>query len=109
MINGVQRGVGQKGVDGKAARPDLQVNYSAFLPLATNPGALVDKVNGRLLAGAAVNPTLRSEMVAAVGSIVIPTLRPDGSNQALVDKAKANRVWAATALALVTPEFIVQK
>jgi uncharacterized protein (DUF1800 family) len=109
MINGVQRGIGQKGVDGKAARPDLQVTYSAFLPLATNPGALVDKVNGRLLAGAAVNPTLRSEMVAAVGSIVIPTLRPDGSNQALVDKAKANRVWAATALALVTPEFIVQK
>ncbi|MGM9487167.1 DUF1800 domain-containing protein [Ideonella sp. YS5] len=109
MIAGVQRGVGQKGADGKAVRPDLQVDYSAFLPLATDPGALVDKVNERLLAGAAVNPTLRSELVAAVGSITIPALRADGSNLALVDKAKANRVWAATALVLVTPEFIVQK
>jgi uncharacterized protein (DUF1800 family) len=109
MIAAVQRGVGLKGVNGKAARPDLQVDYSAFLPLATDPAALVDKVNGRLLAGSTVNPQLRSAMVSAVGSITIPALRADGSNRAWVDKAKSNRVWAATALALVSPEFIVQK
>ncbi len=109
MIAAVQRGVGPRGLDGKAARPDLQVDYSALLPLAADAGALVDKVNGRLLAGSTVNPQLRSAMVTAVGSITIPALRADGSNLALVNKAKSNRVWAATALALVSPEFIVQK
>jgi uncharacterized protein (DUF1800 family) len=108
VVAGVQRGVGQKGVDGKAARPDLQPDYSALVPLTADAGALVDKVNGRLFGGP-VNASLRSEMVAAVGSITIPALKADGSNQALVDKAKANRIWAATALALVSPEFIVQK
>jgi hypothetical protein len=48
-------------------------------------------------------------MVAAIDSIKVPTLRADGSNQIYIDKAKANRVWAATTLALVSPEFIVQK
>ena len=102
-------GAGPRGIDGKAARPDLQVDYSAFLPLAADAGALVDKVNARLLAGSAVNTQLRSAMVAAVGSITIPALRADGSNLELVNKAKSNRVWAATALTLVSPEFIVQK
>jgi uncharacterized protein (DUF1800 family) len=108
MIAAVQRGVGQKGVDGKGARPDLQPNFGPLLPLASDPGALVDKVNERLL-GAGVNASLRSEMVAGVTSITIPVRKPDGSNQNLIDKAKSNRVWAATALALVSPEFIVQK
>ncbi len=108
MIAAVQRGVGQKGIDGRAARPDLQPDLGPLLPLAADAGALVDQVLARLL-GAGTNGTLRSEMVAAVGSIAIPALKPDGSNRALVDKAKANRVRAAVALALVSPEFIVQK
>jgi uncharacterized protein (DUF1800 family) len=108
MMNVVQRGAGQRGVDGKAARPDLQADYTTLLPLATDAAALVDKVNYRLL-GENVNTTLRAEMVTAVNSIVVPALKADGSNRALVEKAKSNRVWAATSLALVTPEFIVQK
>jgi uncharacterized protein (DUF1800 family) len=108
MIGAVQRGVGQKGVDGKAARPDLQPDYSALAGLVDNPPALVDAVNVRLL-GEGVNAGLRNEMVAAVTSIVIPPLKPNGANRALVEKAKANRLRAATALALVSPEFIVQK
>ena len=108
MIGAVQRGVGQKGIDGKAVRGDLQPDYTALKPLVTDPAALVDAVDSRLF-GEPVNATLRNESIAAVTSIVIPVLKPDGSNQALVDKAKANRLWAAVALPLVTPEFIVQK
>jgi uncharacterized protein (DUF1800 family) len=108
VIAAVQRGVGLKGVDGKAARPDLQPDYTAFAPLVEDPAALVDKVNARLF-GEAVNATLRSEMVTAVGSITIPALKANGSNRAQVEKAKASRIWAAAALALVSPEFIVQK
>jgi len=108
MITAVKSGVGLKGIDGKAAKRDLQMNYAVLTPLATNPAALVDKVNSRLL-GTPVNSTLRTELINAVTSINVPVLKPDGSNKALVDKAKANRVWAAVAMPLVTPEFIVQK
>ena len=108
MLLAVPKGVGQRGLDGKAARPDLQPNYSVLAPLATDPAGLVDKA-GSLLLSDGVNAGLRSELVTAVSSITIPALKPDGSNKALVDKAKANRVWAATAMLLLSPEFIVQK
>jgi uncharacterized protein (DUF1800 family) len=108
MVNVVQRGVGQKGVDGMAARPDLQVDYTALKPLVTDPAQLVDTVNTRLFSEP-VNATMRSEQIAAVNSIVIPALKRDGSNQAAIEKAKTNRLWSAVLLPLVTPEFIVQK
>jgi hypothetical protein len=108
MITAVKSGVGQRGVDGKAATRDLQMSYTVLLPLATNPTALVDKVNARYF-GAPVNSALRNELINAVTSITVPALKPDGSNKAWVDKAKANRVMTAVAMPLVTPEFIVQK
>jgi hypothetical protein len=108
MLGVVRGGAGQKGVDGKAARPDLQPDYTALKPLVTDPALLVDTVNARLF-GEPVNATLRDETIAAVTSIVIPELNKYGSNQALIDKAKANRLWTAVALPLVAPEFIVQK
>ena len=108
MLAAVKGGVGPKGVDGKAARQDLQVDYSALLPLVENPALLVDTVNSRLFAEP-VNAGLRDETIAAVTSIVIPPLNKYGTNQGLIDKAKANRLWTAVALPLVSPEFIVQK
>jgi uncharacterized protein (DUF1800 family) len=108
MIGAVRIGVGQKGVDGKAARPDLQPDYTVLKPLVTDPAVLVDAVNGRLF-GAPVDAGLRDETIAAVTSIVIPPLNKYGSNQGLIDKAKANRLWTAVALPLVSPEFIVQR
>jgi hypothetical protein len=108
MIGAVRIGVGQKGVDGKAARPDLQPDYTVLKPLVTDPAVLVDAVNGRLF-GEPVNAGLRDETIAAVTSIVIPPLNKYGSNQGLIDKAKANRLWTAVALPLVSPEFIVQR
>jgi len=109
MLAAVWRGVGQKGIDGRAARPDMQPDYTALLAIATDGTALVDKVNTRLFGDTTVNATLRTEMISAIDSIKVPVLKADGSNKTQVDKAKANRVWSATALALVSPEFIVQK
>ncbi len=108
MLTVVRVGVGQKGVDGKAARPDLQPDYTALKPLTTDPTQLVDAALGRLF-GAPVNAALHNELVAAVTSIEIPPLNKNGSNQVQIEKAKTNRLWTAVALPLVTPEFIVQK
>jgi hypothetical protein len=108
MMNAVKGGVGLKGIDGKATAPDLQMNYTALQPLALDPAGLVDKVNLRYF-GEPANSALRTELINAVTSITVPTLKPDGSNKALVDRAKTNRVWTAVAMPLVTPEFIVQK
>ncbi|HEV8689175.1 MAG TPA: DUF1800 domain-containing protein [Ideonella sp.] len=108
MLTVVRIGVGQKGIDGKAPRPDLQLDYTALKPLVTDPAQLVDTVNWRLF-GELVSPAVRDELIAAVTSIPIPPLNKNGSNQAQIDKAKANRLWTAVALPLVTPEFIVQK
>jgi hypothetical protein len=108
MIIAVKSGVGPRGIDNTGPRPDLQPNYTALQPLALDPAGLVDKVNARYF-GAPVGSALRTEQINAVTSIFVPALKPDGSNKVWVDKAKANRVWAAVAMPLVTPEFIVQK
>jgi len=39
----------------------------------------------------------------------VPVLKADGSNQTTIDNAKKSRVYTAAYLALVAPEFIVQK
>jgi hypothetical protein len=104
----VMNGIGQKGVDGKAARPDLQVDLSGEVALADQPEVLVDLVNSKLLGGF-VNPEMRAEQLAAVTSVVIPPLKKNGGGQALIDKAKINRALTAVTVTLVTPEFIVQK
>lgn len=108
MITAVKSGVGPRGINNTGPRADLQLNYTALQPLATDPAALVDKVNLRYF-GAPVGSALRTELINGVASIYVPTLKPDGSNKALVEKAKTNRVWTAVAMPLVTPEFIVQK
>ena len=108
MLGAVRMGVGLKGIDGKAARLDLQPDYTALKPLVADSAQLVDAVNARLF-GEPVDAGLRDEAIAAVDSIVIPPLNKYGSNQNLIDKAKANRLWTAVALPLVSPEFIVQK
>jgi uncharacterized protein (DUF1800 family) len=108
MVGAVRLGVGLRGVDGNASRLDLQPDYTALKPLVTEPAQLVDAVNARLF-GEPVNAALREATVDAVTSIVIPPLNKYGSNQGLIDKAKANRLWTAVAFPLVSPEFIVQK
>ena len=52
---------------------------------------------------------LKDEIEGAVESIAIPALNKSGSNQSSIDNARRNRVNAAVFLALVSPEYQVQK
>ncbi len=108
MRSGVQNGFGQNGVDWKAPRRDVQLRVDAEIALADKPAELVERITTRLMADQA-GAALKAEIVAAVESVAIPALKPDGSNQSSVDNARKNRVWMALTLACVAPEFIVQK
>ena len=108
MIQGTMSGFGQNGVDWQAKRRDVQLDTRAELALAGKSGALADRVLARLL-GAAPNDELKAEMVAAIDSIPLPELRADGSNKDWVETSKKYRVAAALSIALVSPEFLIQK
>jgi uncharacterized protein (DUF1800 family) len=104
MRDNVSSGVGA--FNSALGRRDLQANFTAELSLAEQPAELVASVNRKLLYGT-MPAALASEIEGAVGSITIPA--PTGNNQAQIDTAKRNRVNAAIFLALVSPEFLVQR
>ena len=88
-------------------RRDLQADYSAELAVAADAAALMDRVLGKLTYGN--TSALRTEIIDAVGRIVIPVLTANGSNQSSVDSAKRARVNAALLLVVAAPEFQVQQ
>jgi uncharacterized protein (DUF1800 family) len=102
LRDAVALGVGASNTLGSVTRRDIQADFSAELALATDPGALVDRVFTRLLPHTAVSAELRSDIVAAVGSIALPT---SGSTAT----ALRNRVNTALLLTLVSAEFQVQR
>ena len=89
-------------------RRDLQADFAAELALAEQPEALLDELNGKLLAGQ-MPAELKAEIVAAVQAISVPALNAKGTNQAQVDNARRARVNAAILLSVASPEFQVQK
>jgi uncharacterized protein (DUF1800 family) len=106
IVAAVDRGVGLKGADGKAARPDLQVNLANEITMADKPETLLAHVHARLLPGLS-SAALSSESLAAINSVTIPV--PKGNNAGAIESAKRHRVLTALTLTLVSPEFIVQK
>ncbi len=76
---------------------DIRPNYQTELALATDPGALVDRLNKLLCAGQMQSGT-RLTVLTAVNSISAST-----------DAGKANRVYAAVLLTLACPDYLVQK
>ena len=106
MLGVVDRDVGLKGADGKAARPDLQVDHGALITLVEQPEALLAAVQTRLLP-ASPSASLRTDVLAAINSVAIP--KPKNNNAGAIENAKRHRVLTAIALTLVSPEFIVQK
>ena len=89
-------------------RRDLQPDFTAELLLADNSNGLVDRLSDRLMYGA-MPADLKTEIAGAVDKIVIPALNAQKTNQAQIDAAKLNRVKAAIFLAVVSPEFQVQR
>jgi len=108
MMAAVMRGLGNRGLLGNALRADVQPDFTAAMALADVSTTLVDDVTARLI-GDNVNAALKTQIVAAVDSILIPKLNKTGSNQGAIDSAKKNRVNTAVLLTLASPEFIAQK
>lgn len=102
LRDAVAMGVGASNTLAGVTRRDIQADFSAELALATDPAALVDRVFARLLPHTTVSAELRSDIVAAVGSIALPT---SGSTAT----ALRNRVNTALLLTLVSAEFQVQR
>jgi uncharacterized protein (DUF1800 family) len=111
MRDNIASGVGQfnSTVNGVALnRRDLQADFSAEIALADQPAALVERVNAKLMGG--VMPAeLKAEIQGAIEKMVIPVLNSTGSNQAQVNSAKRARVNATIFLAVISPEYQVQK
>jgi uncharacterized protein (DUF1800 family) len=104
MRDNLSRGVGS--TFAPTNRRDLQRNWATEMAQAAKPGALVAKVTETLLAGQATQ-ALNDEITAAVASIAVPAF--NGNNQAAIDNALRNRVFAALLLTLATPDYIVHR
>lgn len=87
ISNTVERGHGW-------GQTNIKSSYSPELALASNPAALLDHLNLLLLAGR-MSPGTRQTILDAVNAL--PASDP------------RNRVYTAITLAMVSPEFIVQK
>lgn len=88
---------------GLGASNDVRSAYAAELAIAGNADQLVDRMNRLLLSGQ-MSPTLRSRVLSAVNSIVIPA-----SPQSAIDQARLNRVRTAILLVMASPEYLVQR
>jgi uncharacterized protein (DUF1800 family) len=80
---------------------DVQADYSAELALATNPDALVDRINLLLTAGK-LSATTRTTIRDAVAAVTIRSTAPQS------DTDKRNRVYLAIYLTLASPDYILQ-
>jgi uncharacterized protein (DUF1800 family) len=100
----VELGFGWNPIDAKDR--DVKPVTTTLELLAATPSALVDALNDKLMYGT-MPLALKTEIVNAVGSIVVPAAT--GSNSAEVKAAKLLRVQAASLLAVIAPEFQVQR
>jgi uncharacterized protein (DUF1800 family) len=106
MRDNIAQGVGQW--NSSTSRRDLQADFATEIALAEQPAALVERLNAKLLYGG-MPVELKSEIVAAIEKMAVPVLKSDATNQKQVNDAKRARVNAALFLAVISPEFQVQK
>ncbi len=91
---------------GVGKNADVQPFYDNEVLLVTKPQELVDRLDLLLLNGT-MSRALRKQIVAAVESITIP--RANGLNDADIALMKLSRVRMAILLAMVSPEYLIQK
>ena len=99
---------------------DIIHTYDAEMALAETPAALVARMDLLLFHGT-LPPTLRTQIEAAVASVVIPgPAYPPGTaasaiptttptNKAAMDAAKLNRVYLAVFMSMASPDYLIQK
>lgn len=76
---------------------NINVDYSDWLPLASDPAKLVDRIN-LLFTGRTLSATLVSDLITALATLPLDT--PDGAKR---------RVVTAMLTVLCSPEFLVQR
>jgi hypothetical protein len=97
-LNYMQTAVGSDANDGF----DVFSSYGAEMSLASNPGALVDRVNLLLMAGE-MDSTLYGQILSAVSAIPIPT-----GDQNAINAALKARVQTAIFLTMAAPTYCAQ-
>jgi uncharacterized protein (DUF1800 family) len=97
-LNYMQGAIGS----GSRSGSDIFSSYAAEINLASNPDALLDRLNLLLMAGE-MDGTLRSQIIDAVSAILIPS-----SGQSAIDAALAARVQTAVYLTMASPAFAAQ-
>jgi uncharacterized protein (DUF1800 family) len=97
-LNYMQSAIGADAING----PDVFSNYTTEIGLAATPDQLLDRVNLLLMAGE-MDSTLRSQILAAVNSIAIPS-----GDQNAINAALANRVKMAIYLTMAAPAYSAQ-
>jgi len=104
-INTVKSAI-ESGIGGTApgfTGRDIQPDYTELISLASDPGALVDRLVV-LLAPNQVPSELRNRIRAEVASVAIPSSTPTA-----IATARRNRVNLALLLLSASPEFLVQR
>ena len=76
---------------------EVKADYTPWLPMASDAGALFDSLNGLLAAGQ-LSATTRATVTAAVASMAVAT-----------DANKLNRIYATVWLIMCSPEYLAQK
>ncbi|PLY44318.1 hypothetical protein CSZ94_06150 [Janthinobacterium sp. ROICE36] len=98
MQDAVNSGVGES--------RDIKPDYTRELALASDTGALLERINLLLMHGS-MPAKLRGQILTAVNGISIPTAT--SSNATQIATAQANRVKLAIFLTMASPAYLVQK
>ena len=83
---------------------DVRSTYAAEVALASDPGALVDRVNLLLMNGR-MSGGLRTRILEALGSINVPTT----GAQTTINTALTNRAKLAIYMTMASSEYLVQR
>ncbi|HUV69374.1 MAG TPA: DUF1800 domain-containing protein [Terracidiphilus sp.] len=97
-LNFMQDSIGSNATSGF----DIFASYETEMGLASNPTALLDRINLLLMAGE-MNSTLYGQILGAISAIPIPS-----GDQNAINAALANRVKTAIYLTMASPAYIAQ-
>ncbi len=111
MTGLIWSGTGRAGLDNRAKRGDVQLDYNInpnnpWLAMADEPAAMVEEINQRLMYGT-MPGALKTEITQAISAVDFkakPVATPDQ-----IAGTRQYRLWSALLLTVASPEFQVQK
>jgi uncharacterized protein (DUF1800 family) len=89
--------------NGTGSSRDIKADYTPLIALAETPDKLLDQVD-LLLTSRQMSAGLRTQILAAVNSVAIPT-----NNAANAETARKNRVYLSIFLTMASPDYLVQQ